>query len=1163
MDTTPSASPSRLSPLQETVYVTSDDAGIVMSEKVQNLAGRIYQEFEKMIRKYDEDVVKELMPLVVNVLENLDLSCMESQEHEVELELLREDNEQLVTQYEREKQLRKHSDQKLLEVEFRVDEVAQEYESKLESLESLVRLLELKAKNASDHASRLEEKEGEMKKEYTKLHERYTELFKTHLDYMERTKMLLDSERGEMGNEKSSRPILSLSNMKLGSVTQQVNSGEDSLASLNSPLDFPSLTSPNSSLDLNTNLKNELQSLSPSQEGKALPLASTEKDQRGWAGEFGADLSETLGNTPDQEDVSLDSNADMEKVSLYGEERRANNLYQEISHREMELEQQADTSITDFFGMGRELESLIMENSELLATKNALNIVKDDLISKVDELTGEQQIMREEIKSLQAVRDRLRQKVLELEEDLKKSKEETQKLKLKSDDEEEIPLAQRKRFTRLEMARVLMERNQYKERLMELQEAVRFTEMIRATRHDVAGDKKRRSSIWKFFSNLFSGTDKQRNSSPSPSLKSCISGSSVVDSPRKKALSDRHRGLDFSETELASEKLHHQRAKERREQLKQVRAHMQKDEGRIQACGWSVPNKTLEDEQNSGYPTETPVPVPVYCRLLQGQDPGMKIWCAVGIDLTCSKSYIPKSTIVPALDAERESIKEAETLFFNSEENSLEALDKKLSSFVWIGSSSHTRSKVTVISANNPASTLDSFHVCSAHLLCMASVPGAKDTDYPVDESLTNFGSDKKLSENEEQGFTVFKCMGVSSLSSSPEGSMKGDGEHDKETVDQGVEAKNSVITEKNDDQKLWKIITESELIKEEECVVTPDKTIDLDNLEEISSALPTVWLGSQRGRIYLHSAVAHWRRCLHSIRLNDSVLSIVHTRGRVFVALADGTVAVFHRCEDGQWDLINYHIVDLGHPHQSIRCLSVVDDHLWCGHRNRVQVIDAKTLTLTKIFDAHPRKESQVRQMVRVGDGVWIAIRLDSTLRLYDAQTYAHLQDVDVEPYVSKMLGAGKLGFSLVRITALLASCNRLWLGTGNGVIISIPLSSSFAKTCSDDRESSKDVATSLKFIPYCSMVQAQLSFHGHQDVVKFFVSVPGQSRKKPENSEDVNAEAKPQKMLVISGGEGYVDFRVGEDEEETEDSMVENKHFSTSKGEQSHLIVWQVTAI
>lgn len=104
---------------------------------------------------------------------------------------------------------------------------------------------------------------------------------------------------------------------------------------------------------------------------------------------------------------------------------------------------------------------------------------------------------------------------------------------------------------------------------------------------------------------------------------------------------------------------------------------------------------------------------------------------------------------------------------------------------------------------------------------------------------------------------------------------------------------------------------------------------------------------------------------------------------------------------------------------------------------------------------------------MAWLGDGVWVSIRLDSTLRLYHAHTYEHLQDVDIEPYVSKMLGelrifristflrfrlfkrvkfgvlgTGKLGFSFVRITALLISSHRLWIGTGNGVIISVPLS-------------------------------------------------------------------------------------------------------------------------
>ena len=51
---------------------------------------------------------------------------------------------------------------------------------------------------------------------------------------------------------------------------------------------------------------------------------------------------------------------------------------------------------------------------------------------------------------------------------------------------------------------------------------------------------------------------------------------------------------------------------------------------------------------------------------------------------------------------------------------------------------------------------------------------------------------------------------------------------------------------------------------------------------------------------------------------------------------------------------------------------------------------------------------------MAWVGDGVWVSIRLDSTLRLYHAHTHEHLQDVDIEPYVSKMLGESKSHFCL-----------------------------------------------------------------------------------------------------------------------------------------------------
>ena len=57
--------------------------------------------------------------------------------------------------------------------------------------------------------------------------------------------------------------------------------------------------------------------------------------------------------------------------------------------------------------------------------------------------------------------------------------------------------------------------------------------------------------------------------------------------------------------------------------------------------------------------------------------------------------------------------------------------DQQLSSLVWICTSTHSISKVTVIDANNPADVLECFHVCSSHLLCIASVPGNIVTTVP------------------------------------------------------------------------------------------------------------------------------------------------------------------------------------------------------------------------------------------------------------------------------------------------------------------------------------------------------------------------------------------------------------------------------------------------
>lgn len=86
-------------------------------------------------------------------------------------------------------------------------------------------------------------------------------------------------------------------------------------------------------------------------------------------------------------------------------------------------------------------------------------------------------------------------------------------------------------------------------------------------------------------------------------------------------------------------------------------------------------------------------------------------------------------------------------------------LETKLSSLVWICTSTRAASIVTVIDANNPADILNSFGVCANHLMCIASVPGASLSDYENDDVKTNTdeevkkeGCDVKTDVHQENG---------------------------------------------------------------------------------------------------------------------------------------------------------------------------------------------------------------------------------------------------------------------------------------------------------------------------------------------------------------------------------------------------------------------------
>uniref|UniRef100_H2M879 C-Jun-amino-terminal kinase-interacting protein 3 n=1 Tax=Oryzias latipes TaxID=8090 RepID=H2M879_ORYLA len=1272
--------------IDEVVYQDDYGSGTVMSERVSGMANSIYREFERLIRSYDEEVVKELMPLVVNVLENLDAVLIENQEHEVELELLKEDNEQLITQYEREKALRKQAEEKFIEFEDALEAEKKDLQMQVEFLELQGKQLELKTKNYSDQITRLEERESDLKKEYNALHQRHTEMIQTYVEHIERSKLQQagsnsQSEGTGCGRtSKAERPpslslypsgegmvrgglggarmvpgkdiwqVSELGCSTFSSAYQEDGSESDSVAATPSSTGSKSNT-PTSSVPSAT--------VTPINEGFLLqsdfdmvPAGNRRKSGKRLSRNMEVQVSQEtrnvsigMGSSDEWSEFQeiIDSTPELEH-SVYGGGNspcqgivneafgiNTDSLYHEIKDAKSDIIGDVDAGLQllgcNVSGMGKEVENLLTENKQLLETKNALNIVKNDLIAKVDELSGEQEVLREELEAVRQSKNKVDARIKELEEEIKRLKAEALGASRDSKDEGD----DRRRFTRVEMARVLMERNQYKERLMELQEAVRWTEMIRRKRSPPSAVSY--SFLSQSFARLFS-----TSSSPPPVKRPYYSVNIHYKSPSPAGFTQRrshtmcqistsNRTLEFfpeDDSALLA------RREQRREQYRQVREHMRRDDGIMQACGWSVPSRLKQTTNDKEDNRMKNVPVPVYCRPLVEKDPNRKLWCAAGVDLTGWRASTPGMGSAKSLSGSGDPL-QAEEEGSDKKNNHTSPEKKKtkelqetdsMNSRVWILTSTHSASKVVIIDANQPGSLVDQFNVCNAHVLCISSVPAASESDYPAGEIVLDpgdggagSGDDASGVEGMLAGITLVGCATNCSVARSNCSSRtdtpimdKGQGEsptappmngkiHPTQSAEEATEA--TEVPESTANQAEMRSGPPGPFM--EHVFTDPQPRHADDGSQEAknyTSVAPTMWLGAQNGWLYVHSAVGNWKKCLHSIKLKDSVLSLVHVKGRVLVALADGTLAIFHRSEDGQWDLSNYHLMDLGRPHHSIRCMAVVHDKVWCGYKNKIHVIQPKSMQIEKSFDAHPRRESQVRQLAWIGDGVWVSIRLDSTLRLYHAHTHQHLQDVDIEPYVSKMLGTGKLGFSFVRITALLIGGNRLWVGTGNGVIISIPLtetvvlhrgqllglrankvsptSGGVIHVYGDDGSEK----SSGSFIPYCSMAQAQLCFHGHRDAVKFFVSVPGNvlatlngsvldspSEGQSSTAPTENEAQSVQNVLVLSGGEGYIDFRIGDGEddetEEGESGSASQMKPALSKAERSHIIVWQVSYI
>uniref|UniRef100_A0A674BAH2 Rho guanine nucleotide exchange factor 10 like n=1 Tax=Salmo trutta TaxID=8032 RepID=A0A674BAH2_SALTR len=133
-----------------------------------------------------------------------------------------------------------------------------------------------------------------------------------------------------------------------------------------------------------------------------------------------------------------------------------------------------------------------------------------------------------------------------------------------------------------------------------------------------------------------------------------------------------------------------------------------------------------------------------------------------------------------------------------------------------------------------------------------------------------------------------------------------------------------------------------------------------------------------------------------------------------------------------GLWDPESCRLVTVGSG--PIRTLLTLENAVWASCANHVTVIQGSSLH-TQSFDAHPEPAVSVSHMVRAGGGVWMAFSEGSSIRLFHTETLEHLQEINISTR-STFLSPGN-----VRVTSLLICQGLLWVGTAQGIIVTLPV--------------------------------------------------------------------------------------------------------------------------
>ncbi|XP_016139889.1 rho guanine nucleotide exchange factor 17 [Sinocyclocheilus grahami] len=380
-------------------------------------------------------------------------------------------------------------------------------------------------------------------------------------------------------------------------------------------------------------------------------------------------------------------------------------------------------------------------------------------------------------------------------------------------------------------------------------------------------------------------------------------------------------------------------------------------------------------------------------------------------------------------------------------------------------------------------------------------------------------------------------------------------------------------------------------------------------SLEDLLSIDPeayqsSVWLGTEDGCIHVYQSSDNIRNRKNSMKMQHSasILCILYLDNKVFVSLANGEVIVYQREAGSFWDPQSSQTLCLGAPTGPVTKMVPVAGKLWCGCQNRVLIINTSS---DAIIRQHKAACLRITALLACKDLLWIGTSAGVVLTLaippVSSSTGPGSLRAPLLPMGSAHGHTGHVRFCVcvhhcflmkncfriksnprlifffllgsdaiirqhkaacLRITALLACKDLLWIGTSAGVVLTLaipPVSSSTGPG-------------SLR-APLLPMGSA----HGHTGHVRFLTCIelpegfdvnfppPSESVNSAQNSSESSSGGLQRRdssrrrastllptksnLLVISGGDGYEDFRL------TNSSETVGRDDSTN-----HLLLWRV---